>query len=59
LFRSGVSVFRSGVSVFSNAPGMMTNPFSDNVGELLNFATGAVLPSETADKLLSSTDKGG
>lgn len=38
---------------------MMTDPFCNDAGnELLNFATGVVLPADIADKLLSSTKKG-
>lgn len=36
----------------------MTHPFADNTGEFVNFATGVVLPSSNAEKLLTSTDKG-
>lgn len=36
----------------------MTHPFVDDTGELVNFATGVVLPSSIAEKLLASTDKG-
>ena len=37
----------------------MTDPFSNEPGgELFNFATGVLLPTNVADNLLSSTDKG-
>ena len=32
--------------------------FADDTGELVNFATGVVLPSSIAEKLLATTDKG-
>jgi len=37
---------------------MMTNPFRPDSESLINFATGVVLPTEVADKLVNSTDKG-
>ena len=37
----------------------MTDPFSNEPGgELINFATGVLLPTSVADNLLSSTEKG-
>ena len=36
----------------------MTNPFTDDTGELVNFVTGVVFPSSIPEKLLASTDKG-
>lgn len=39
--------------------GLMTNPFSEDAGEeLLNFATGVVLPTDIAENLIESTEKG-
>ena len=38
--------------------GAMTDPFADDTGELVNFATGVVLPFSVAEKLLASTDEG-
>ena len=38
---------------------VMTDPFSDEAGgELFNFATGVLLPTNVVDNLLSSTEKG-
>ena len=38
---------------------MMTDPFSEDAGqELLIFATGVVLPTDIAENLLKSTEKG-
>ena len=37
---------------------LMTNPFIEDTGQtLLNFATGVVLPTDIAEKLLKRTDK--
>jgi len=39
--------------------GLMTNPFSeDAVEDLLNFVTGVVLPTDIAENLIESTEKG-
>jgi len=35
-----------------------THTFAEDSGKLVNFATGVVLPSSIAEKLLASTDKG-
>ena len=38
---------------------LMSDPFSSDAGEeVLNFATGVVLPTDISDNLLSSTEKG-
>ena len=37
--------------------GLMTDPFTQDSGVLLNFATGAVLPGDVAESLVSSTEK--
>ena len=36
----------------------MTNPFSEDTEPLVNFATGIVLPSDVADGLVRSMEKG-
>ena len=36
----------------------LTQPFANDTAELVNFATGVLLPSNIAEKLLASTDKG-
>ena len=38
--------------------GMMIDPFSQDNDSLVNFATGVVMPSEDADSLVQSTEKG-
>ena len=38
--------------------GLMTNPFSVDTESIVNFATGIVLPSDVAEGLVSSTEKG-
>ena len=38
--------------------GLMTNPFSEDTEPLVNFATGIVLPSDVADGLVRSMEKG-
>jgi len=37
---------------------MMIDPFSKDNGSLVNFATGVVMPTEDADSLVQSTEKG-
>ena len=42
-----------------NTSSLMTDPFSSDAREeLLNFATGVVLPTDISDNLLSNTEKG-
>ena len=38
--------------------GMMIDPFSKGNDSLVNFATGVVMPTEDADSLVQSTEKG-
>lgn len=38
--------------------GLMADPFPPDTTDLLNFATGVILPSELADALVASTTKG-
>ena len=38
--------------------GLMTDPFTQDSDVLLNFTTGAVLPGDVAESLVSSTEKG-
>ncbi|KAK3703264.1 hypothetical protein QZH41_001326 [Actinostola sp. cb2023] len=38
--------------------GMMTSPFTHDSDSLVNFATGVVLPTEVANSLVNSTEKG-
>ena len=37
---------------------LMSNPFAQESDSLVNFATGIVLPTDTADNLIRSTEKG-
>ena len=38
--------------------GFITNPFSEETESIVNFATGIVLPSDVAEGLVSSTERG-
>ena len=38
--------------------GLMTDPFTHDSDELLNIATGVVLPEDVAQNLVRSTEKG-
>ena len=38
--------------------GLMTDPFTHDSDELLNIATGVVLPEDVAQNLVCSTEKG-
>ena len=38
--------------------GILSNPFCEDAESLINFATGIVLPSDVADSLVNSTEKG-
>ena len=49
---------RTGTKVKCFTSGLMTNPFSEDTEPLVNFATGIVLPSDVADGLVRSMEKG-
>lgn len=38
--------------------GLMSNPFAEETDSLFNFATGVVLPSDVAEGLVRSNEKG-